>query len=348
MGRIILLALIVFTFFAGGDLHAQRGTAAPSQQVVQVTLFSPLPADTPWGRALNEIASAWARVTNGEVILRVQHGITQSESTMRLSLDSNTIQAAVFTSVGLSSIEPSIMTVSAPFLIRNETELGVVMREIQGDLEARINRGDFFIIAWSQSGFVNIFSREPVFSPDDLRRSRIASGEEMAEMNHVFRAMGFQVVEGDMGEIGLRLAQGQVTAIYTNPAMIAAGRLHTPVQGNLRNMLSTNIAPVLGGIVINQVTWRRIGALNPRYQQEVIRVTREIAGRLDQSLPITVNNTIQTLTREGLTVNRINPAQEQLWFDEMTRALPSLIGGSLDMNLYNRINDILTRHRGSR
>jgi len=240
------------------------------------------------------------------------------------------------------------MTVSSPFLIRNEAELGVVMREIQGDLEARVNSGDFFIIAWSQSGFVNIFSREPVFTPDDLRRMRIASGEEMAEMNHVFRAMGFQVVEGDMAEIGLRLAQGQVTAIYTNPAMIAAGRLHTPVQGNLRNMLSTNIAPVLGGIVINQVTWRRIGALNPRYQQDIVRVTREIAGRLDQSLPVTVNNTIGTLTREGLTVNRITPAQEQLWYDEMTRALSSLIGGSLDMNLYNRINAILTRHRGSR
>ena len=343
MRKVIFLAsiaaFIALMLGTGGELHAQR--------VFEVRIASPLPQQSPWGRTLDRIASEWARVTNGQVRMRVLHGGTEGgEGRMHQSLASNVNQAAVFTSLGLSTIDPSIITLSAPFLIRNEAELAVVMREVQGDLETRLNSGDYFIVAWSQAGFVNVFSRDPVFTPDDLKRMRIASGEETADMNTVFRHMGFQVQESDWGEIGTRLVQGQIAAIYNNPAAVAAFQLHT--QTPIRNMLSTNIAPVLGGIVINQVTWRRIGSMNPRFQQELVRVTRQIAEELDRSMQGTVNNAIASMGREGLTVNRPSPDQEQLWFDEMARALPSLIGSSLDMNLYNRINDILTRYRGSR
>ena len=346
MRRIMVLAFVCVSLLINGmELQAQRGTAA-QQGALTVTLFSPLPAASPWGRTLNEIAAAWAQVTNNQVRLDVRHGRTESESTMMLHLNSNTIQAAIFTSMGLSTIDPSVMTVSTPFLIRTEEELTVVMNEIQRDLETRLNRGNLFIIAWSQSGFVNFFSREQIMVPDDLKRMRLASNEETAEINAVFSRAGFQVVEAEFAEIGRQLIQGQIGAIYYNPAAVAAFQLHTPTQGNLRHMFAMNIAPILGGVVINQHTWNAIGALNARYQQDIMRVTREIGARLDREMQNTVNEAIREMTRAGLSVNRPSPAQEQLWIDEIERALPSLIGSSLDMTLYNRIAGILARHRG--
>jgi len=342
----IFTVFAVVLILASGNeaLFAQRG-GARAQGPLVVRLASPLPRESAWGHTLDRIAAEWSRITNGQVRLHVLHGGTEGgEGRMHLSLSSNTIQAAVFTTFGLSQIDPSILTLGAPFLIRNDEELNVVMNEVQGDLEARFNSGNYFIVAWSRAGFVNIFSRDQVLTPDDLRRHTMGSNIEAAEMNAIFRSMRFPIVETDWVDLGPLMATGQVTALYQNPAGVAAFQLHS----HLRNMLTINIAPVLGGIVMNQVTWRRIGELNPRFQTELLRRTRQIAAELDASMHRTVNDAITTMSRDGLVVNRPTPAQEQLWFNEIARVTPALLDSTYDRQLYQRITDILTRHRAGR
>ncbi|MDR0511705.1 MAG: TRAP transporter substrate-binding protein DctP [Treponema sp.] len=343
MKKIIISAILaaVLMFSAGvQSLYAQRGRAA--QETIVVRLASPLPRESPWGRTLDRVAAEWSRVTGGQVRMNVLHGGTEgSEGRMHVSLASNTIQAAIFTTFGLSQINPSVMTMSAPFLIRSDEELEVVMREVQTDLEATINAGNYFMVAWSRSGFVNFFSRDPVFTPDDLRRLRIGSNIEAAEMNATFSAMGFQVIDTDWSDAGALLATGQITAMYQNPAGVAAFQLHS----QMRHMLSMNLAPILGGIVINQVTWQRIGALNPRFQQELVRVTRQIAAEFDRDMQRTVDAAVASMVRDGLTVNNPTQAQMQLWLNEIYRVKPALLATTYDGVLYERINDILARHR---
>jgi TRAP-type C4-dicarboxylate transport system substrate-binding protein len=341
--RKTFLLLVVAAILGTPCIFAQRGGRAG--ETVEVKLASPLPKESPWGRTLDKVAVEWNKITNGQVRLSIRHGgIEGPESKMHLSLASDIIQAGVFSSFGLTSIEPSIMTLSAPFLIRNETELNVVMKEVQNDLERKLNSGNYFILAWSKSGFVNIFSRDQIFVPDDLRKAKIASNPDASDMNTTFKTMGFQIVESDWGDVGNKLNAGVVAAAYQNPAAIAAYQLHTI----LKNMLSTNIAPIMGGIVMNQVTWRKIGELNPRYQAELLSATRRIAGEFDDSLQKTVNDAISTMSRAGLKVNTPTPAQEQQWFSEMERVVPTLLGNAYDRDLYNRVNQILTRHRGGR
>ncbi|MDR1804356.1 MAG: TRAP transporter substrate-binding protein DctP, partial [Treponema sp.] len=246
---VFVIFVSILLVLGAGNLFAQRGTTTQTGSL-EVKLASMLPRESPWGRTLDRLASEWSRITNGQVRLSIRHGgIEGNEAKMLLSLASDTIQAGIFTPFGLSSIDKSIMTLSAPFLIRNERELDAVMRELQSDLDARFNRGNYFMLAWSKSGFVNIFSREPVIIPDDLRRLRIASNAEAAEINTAFKTMGFQIIESDWTDVGNKLNAGTVSSAYQNPAAVAAFQLHTM----LKNMMSTNIAPVLGGIVINQL-----------------------------------------------------------------------------------------------
>ena len=340
---VFMIFVLVLLVLGAGNLFAQRGTSSQSGSL-EVKLASPLPRESPWGRTLDRLASEWSRITNGQVRLSIRHGgIEGNEAKMLLSLASDTIQAGIFTPFGLSEIDKSIMTLSAPFLIRNERELDAVIRELQTDLEARFNRGNYFMLAWSKSGFVNIFSRDPVSSPDDLRRMRIASNAEAAEINTAFKTMGFQIIESDWTDVGNKLNAGTVSAAYQNPAAVAAYQLHTM----LKNMMSTNIAPVLGGIVINQLTWKKIGDLNPRFQQELLRTTRSIATEFDGSIQKTVSDAVQTMTRAGLKVNTPSASQEQLWYNEFDRAMPSLLGTTYDRDLYNRISTIVTRVRST-
>jgi TRAP-type C4-dicarboxylate transport system substrate-binding protein len=110
-------------------------------------------------------------------------------------------------------------------------------------------------------------------------------------------------------------------------------------------MLSVNIAPILGGIIINQVTWKKIGELNPKYQTEILRVTRRVAAELDASMQKTINDAINTMRRGGLKVNQPTPAQEQIWFDDVERVIPVLLGTTFDRDIYQKINAVLTRYR---
>jgi len=343
--QIVLILLFMLTT-GSGMLFAQQAGGAPrgtrGQGTIEVRVASPLPRESPWGRTLERIAAEWSRITNRQVTMRALHGGTEGgEGRMHLSLASNNIQAAIFTSFGLSDIYPAILTFSSPFLIRTKAELNVVMNELQSDIEAELNSGDYFMVAWSKAGFVNVFSRDPVFTPDDLRRMRIASNAEAGSMNAVFSTMGFQVVETEWVDVGPKIATGAVAAIYQSPAAVAALQLHS----RMRNMLALNLAPILGGIVINQTTWRRIGELNPNYQAELLRATRRIAAEFDDSMERTINDAILAMQRDGLVVNTPTPEQEQLWFADIDRAMPALVGESYDRALYQRINEILTRYR---
>jgi len=345
MRRIVLSAFFVALLFWGNEsLYAQRGGRTQGE-TMEIRIASPLPKESPWGRSLDRIAAEWARATNNQLQLRVLHnGIEGDEERMLRSLKGNHIQAAVLTTFGLAEINPAIMTMSAPFLIRTDNELNMVMKEIQDELEAGINNDEYFLVSWSKSGYANIFSREPVFTPDDLRKQRIASSPEATSMNTVFKTMGFQVVETSLTDMGNKVASGAVQAVYITPSGAAPFQLHS----HLKNMLSINIAPILGGIVINQVSWKRIAAMNPQYQQNLIRITRQIAQELDSSMPRLTSDAVNSMNRTGLNVSKPTPAQEQLWYDDLDRALPSLLGTAYNQNLYQKIQSIVTKERGTR
>jgi len=347
MQKKVLFAFIIAAMVFGtrGEfLFAQRGGRSQGE-TLEIRIASPLPKESPWGRSLDRIAVEWARTTNNQLQLRVLHnGIEGDEERMLRSLKGNHIQAAVLTTFGLAEINPAIMTMSAPFLIRTDSELNAVMKEVEAELEAGINNDEYFLVSWSKSGYANIFSKDLVLTPDDLRKQRIASSPEATSMNTVFKTMGFQVVETALTDMGNKVASGAVQAVYITPSGAAPFQLHT----QLKNMLSINIAPIMGGIVINQVTWRRIAAMNPQFQQNIVRITRQVSQELDASMPKLTSDAVNSMSRTGLSVNKPNQAQEQLWYDDLDRSLNNLLGNAYDQNLYQKIQTIVRRERGNR
>jgi len=335
---IVLLIVVVFSLLNANAVFAQRGSASQSN-TVDVRLASFMPRNSDWGRTLDRMAAEWARVTNNRVRLRVIHdGVEGGEQKMLSSLSTNNIQAALFTSFGLHSICPSVMTVSTPFLIRTETELDLVLKDARPLLDAQVSKTNYVVLAWSKGGWVNIFSKEPVVSPDDLRRLKMATNPDDAKLNAAFKAMGFNLVEADIIDMGPKIASNTINAFYQTPASVAPLGLYK----QLNNMMDIPIAPFLGGIVINRVTWNKI---SPADQNEIMRVTQGIASDFDKVMPKMVTDAIAMMQKNGLKVNKVSPVQEQLWYDEVQKAMPMLLGNTFDPELYNKINVILRSTR---
>jgi len=337
MKKFPAIILILFLLIPFGTLFAQRGST--SSQVTNVRFISTLPRNSDWGRALDRLASDWARVTGNQVNVVMTHGSQMSESQMLSSLRSNSIQVAIFTSAGMYEICPAIMNLSVPFMIRNNTELDLVLNDIKPVLESRV-REEFVVIAWSKAGWIYIFSNQAVFVPNDLRRLRLATSPELESMNTVFRTMNYSLLETDLSNLGTRLASNMVSAFYLIPTLITPLNLHRGLH-----MLNLPISPVMGAIVMNRVTWNQLSSAN---QQALLRVTQQTAVDFDNAMARTEASAIATMERGGLISNRPTQAQQDIWRADINNAMPSLIGSVYDRELYNRISSLLERSRSGR
>ncbi|MDR0455364.1 MAG: TRAP transporter substrate-binding protein DctP [Treponema sp.] len=332
--KTIRITLAVCLIFLVSPLFAQRK--------ITIKMASPIPENTPWGHFFNQLADDWKKITGGEVDLIVYHnGVAGSESDVVRSLKLNQIQAAVLSTLGLYEISPEIMTLSCPFLIRNDDELDLVLAGLTGELEEKINGKGYFTLAWARVGWVKFFSKSPVFVPADLKKQKLGTNADQAELNHVFKAMGFQMVPVERNDILIALSSGMAEAVFQSPVAVGS----TQVFGLAKNMASINVAPFLGGLIFNQRAWRSIP---DKYKPQMIDAVRKNEAKLDRDIRKLEDDMIKTMGNYGLKVNQLNPQQEQLWYDEIGRAMPSLIGTIFDRNIYGRVETMLQNYRNER
>ncbi|MDR2313672.1 MAG: TRAP transporter substrate-binding protein DctP [Spirochaetaceae bacterium] len=322
----VLACLIAYCLIQPGPLAAQR--------TITIKLMSQVPENTPWGSLLNRMARDWNAATNGEVNLVIYHNAKSGEADILRQLNMNQIQAAMLSTMGMRLISPEIMTLSCPFLIRNNAELDLVLRNLKPELEQKINSKGYYLLAWSKVGWIRFFSKSPVFVPADLKRQRLGTSDAETELLDAFRAMGYQMVPIAINQILVSLSGGQIDAVYQSP--VNAGGLQ--IFGLAKNMASIPVAPFMGSIILNQRAWRSIPE---KYRSELIRITRRMEAELDKSVQDFESEVIQSMVRYGLVINRVSPEQEKTWYADADRTLPSLVGTIFDRDLYNRISAML-------
>jgi TRAP-type C4-dicarboxylate transport system substrate-binding protein len=328
----------VFVLF----LVAVQAVPLYAQRKITIKLASLVPENTPWGAAINRMAVEWAQATNGEVELIVYHnGVAGNEADVLRKLNLNQLQAAVFTSIGLNSVTPELMTLSYPLLIRNDAELEVVLQKLRPELDARIEKNGFTTLAWARAGWVKIFSKMPVYTPADLRRQKLGTNPDELEMLQAFKTMGFQMVPVNMNEVLVFLNNGAIDAVYQSPIAVAGYQIF----GVAKHMSTINLAPFMGGIIMNRTAWRRIP---DRYKDQLLAICKRIESEIDGSIAKLETEAVTTMSRYGLTINQASPAQEQEWYQDMARHEDELVGPIFNREIYQKITDILQEYRRGR
>ncbi|MDR0502694.1 MAG: TRAP transporter substrate-binding protein DctP [Treponema sp.] len=334
MKNIRYLLVILLLLFSANTLFAQR-------RIPPIRLASLVPENTPWGQAINKMAAELSRVTNDEVQLIIFHNATAGDEPEVLrKLRMNELQAAVFTSVGLSSVMPEVMAVSYPFLIRNDAELNEVMSKIRPELDVKIQQNGFVTLAWAQAGWVKFFSKAPIYVPADLRKMKLGIGSE-EEMLQAFRIMGYQMVSTSLSQVLSDLNSGRIDVVYQSPVYAGASQLF----GVAKNMTDLNIAPFMGGILMNETAWRRIP---DRHKNSILAVCKQIEKEIETSIMNLERDTINTMVRHGLQIVKPTAAQAQEWYDDTNKFETRLIGGNspvFNREYYQKISAILDQYR---
>jgi len=330
----IKTAVIVFLFLIASPLFAQAK--------VTIRLASLVPENTAWGAAINKMAAEWSRITNGEVEVIVFHnGTAGGEGEVLRKLKINQIQAAVFTTMGVSAIMPEVMSISYPFLIKNDSELEAVMKKIKPQLDVKIQQNGYVTLAWACAGWIKIFSKAPVFTPDDLKKMKLATPPDDQQMIQAFRLMGYQVVPVALPDCLVSLRSGMVDAVYQSPIYSAGNQLFG-VAGNMTNV---NIAPFMGGIFLNNTAWRRVPE---KYKPQLIELCKKLEREIESSISGFEADAVSTMVKYGLKINSPSPQQLQSWYDDTAKYENNLVGGAtpvFNKEYYALIKDILADYR---
>jgi TRAP-type C4-dicarboxylate transport system substrate-binding protein len=309
---------------------------------VEIKLASSLPSNSDWGIILDRIAADWYRVSNGEVILSISHQRAGTEEQYLQWLRQNRFQAAVFTSSALNNVAPEIMALSIPFLIRNNEEFDAVLAEVRPLLDTKIEERGYKNLAWAKAGWVKIFSRSRVSVPNDLRRLKLGTSPSDKKFSDAFKALGFQMVGVSLTDIPLFFNSGRIDAIYQSPIAVQTSSIYKMAG----HMLSLNLAPFMGGILMNRQGWESIPE---RYREALREIVRRAGMEFEDSFYRREAEAVAIMRRDGLVYNEISPQEEQVWLNDISARIPGLVDRNVfDKAMYLKIEDILQRYRGSR
>jgi len=312
------------------------GTQLPA---LTIKIGSIAPDRSPWDRGLEELGREWHRITNGEVQLKIYPGgIAGSESDMIRKMRMGILGGAGLTNIGMTHVYPEISVLNIPFQFHSEEEFKYVMEKMRSRFEKGIEEKGYKLIIWTLSGWVNLFTKDPVFYPDDLKKHKISFSTGSPETEQAWKKMGYQIIPNDLKDLLMALQSGMVDAFYLPPLIAGSGQ-YFPLAPN---MCSMKIAPLTGGILLTNRVWSRIP---DKYKKPMLDVTYKLSGNLLSRIENLERETLDTMKEHGLVINQVPKDAIQKWREAPEKGVEYLIGKDFSKKIFEELQNYLIEYR---
>ena len=275
-------------------LHAQSSTV--------IKLATLVPEGTVWHKVLLDLGDQWTKRTAGRVSMRIYPGgVAGDESDMVRKMRIGQIHAGAITVVGLSEIDPAFMVFATPMMFDSYDELFYVIDRMQPTLEKRLEAKGFVLLNWGHAGWLYFFSKTPVNSVADLKKTKmfVPAGDD--HMVQTWKAMGYQPVPLALTDLMTGLQTGMVESYPLSPLgvlMLQWFRI-TP------NMLEGGLAPLVGGLVIQKAAWNKLSEAD---RAAMLVACKDAGKKLATQIPEQDKNALAEMIKRGLKVNKPSPA----------------------------------------
>ena len=91
-----------------------------------------------------------------------------------ISMKVGGLNACAITAQGMKNIASDTFAMCLPYIVKDDDEFEYVFDKVKGDFEQALDKQGFVTLGWAMTGWVNFFSRDPVVSPEDLKKEKIA------------------------------------------------------------------------------------------------------------------------------------------------------------------------------
>ena len=253
----------------------------PSAQSTTVKLASVVPEVSIWANSLRQMSTEVSQQTGGRVTLTVFLGGSQGdESTVLRKMRLDALQAAALTGVGLGSIDSAFNAFDVPFFFESYDELNAVTAALTPTLSKRLDAKGYVLVNWGNGGWTQIFTKKPVKTVDELKKSKLWTSAGNDRMVQWFKSNGFEPRAMAMTDIMTGLTTGMVEAVPTTPIAALGYQWYKQTP----NMLDIGLAPVVGATVVTKKAWN---AISPADRSKILELAAAVQKRLEQDVPKT-------------------------------------------------------------
>ncbi len=305
-----------------------------------IKLGSLAPEGSPWDNTLKQMAAEWARLSGGRIQMRIYPGgIAGDEQDMVRKMRIRQLDATALTGIGISVIIPDFLGVQRPMLIQTDAELDYVLEQMKPVFERQLEEKGVRLVMWTMAGWAHIFARDAVVYPADLKKQKLHVQPDNPEEIQAWKSMGFRVVPVPSTEVLTSLQSGMLDAFALTPLTAAAVQWFALAP----HMSAFNWAPMLGGIVISDSTWKKIPAdLRPKLLEAAARLEGELRKETDHL----ETQALEVMKKYGLAVEDTPPDAVRQWESLADKGFEFLVGKRIDRGVYEQIERHLEQYRG--
>ncbi len=314
---------------AGLALALASSLCAQALSAQTIKVGSLAPVGSSWDTTLKKIAAEWMRLSGGKVRLVIYPGgIVGDEPDMIRKMRIGQLQAAAMTALGIGRIYAPVLSLGFPLLVRSDEEIDLLLERMGPRLEAGIEKAGYKVVAWSTSGWIYYYSREPVSKPADLKKQKLWmwEGGDSRELS-TWMSLGFQVVPLKSTDVLIALQSGMIDAYCVSPIAAAVYQWFALTP----NMLDLKWSPLYGGLVLTRSAWQQVPAdLRPGLQQSA----REIGRQMNEANRENERQALAVMKSRGLQIRR--PPREDVaqWEKVVAEAAGQIVGEMIDRDSY--------------
>jgi TRAP-type C4-dicarboxylate transport system substrate-binding protein len=284
------------------------------------------------------MAAEWERISGGRVTVKIYAGgIAGDEPDMLRKVRIGALNAALVTVTGLQGIFNGLKTLSYPLLLRSDDELSWVLDKMKPTFSAELEKRGFIPFMWSTGGWVYFFSRQPISTPDDLRRQNLWVWSGDPDEIQAYQSAGFQTVTLPATDLMTSLQGGMVDALVTSPLIAASSQWF----GIASHMYALKLAPLWGAAVISAKTWAQVPA---DLQPKLLEAAQEISDSLAPDLLKADGDAIAVMKKYGLQISEVTPQAGSLWADLLQKTFAPLVGTMYDRDSFAMVKGYLDQY----
>ncbi len=326
----IFVAFAACAFFAAMVHAAER----------PIKLGTIAPRDSSYHKILLQMGQSWRA---SDVELKIYPGgVLGGEAEMVRRMKTGALDAALLTVSGLSDIDDSVRALqNMPLLFRSLDEVDYIGERLRPRLEKALRARGFVVLFWGDAGWVRFFSKAPVLTPDDLRRTKLFTWAGDTDAVTIYKSAGFHPLPLETNDIITSLQTGMINAVPMPPYIALA----TQVYPLAPHMLEINWAPLVGALVVTERAWNR---LTPAQQTALARAAAAHGKLIKQRNRLESDQAVEAMKKRGLVVHPLTPELEAAWRRETEAIYPQLRGKLVPADLFDEVRRLLSERRARR
>ena len=292
------------------------------------------PEGTEWHGLLVELGQEWKKATNGDVRLRIYPGgVVGDERDMVRKIRIGQIHGAAITTEGMTEVNQYFTAFNYPLLFQDYDDVDFVRDQLNDELYNESEKNGFKLLTMVDVGWVYWFSTDPVYTPSDLKRTKIWTWAGDYKAVQLYEENGFQPIPLTTLDILSGLQTGMINSLGLNTMYALAQQIF----GIADNMLDMKWGNLTGAIVVDMRVWNK---LKPEYQKLMLNISKNIGKRFQDKNRYGSDDAVNVMKKYGLKVNK--PSSEQLteWYDLIEKMDESFRGYFITTDAYDRLMEI--------